>query len=178
MTSYVHPWQVTSLVEYGHCSYCGAAYLPEQPWPRVCPNCGETTWRNPLPVSVLLVPVQFDDGGHDGVIIVRRDIEPARGDLCLPGGFLEWGELWTEGAARELREETGLFASPNEIALFDVQSTGRHVLVFGIVPPRRAGELPVSAPTAESIEWIVAREPIPLAFPTHAAALGKFFADL
>jgi 8-oxo-dGTP diphosphatase len=173
---YVHPWQVTSLIEYGHCSYCGAPYEPDQPWPRVCPNCGETTWRNPLPVSVLLLPVRYDDGGHDGMVIVRRDIEPARGQLCFPGGFLEYGELWTEGAVRELREETSLIATPDEVSLYDVQSTGRHVLVFGIVPPRPAGELPSSVSTAESTEWIVVREPVPLAFPTHGAVLRKFFA--
>ncbi|HEY7177168.1 MAG TPA: NUDIX domain-containing protein [Micromonosporaceae bacterium] len=173
--SFVHPWQVTSLIQHGHCSYCGAAYLPDQPWPRVCPNCGETTWRNPLPVSVLLLPVRYDDGGHDGVVLTRRAIEPALGELNFPGGFLEYGELWSEGAVRELREETGLVASVDEVTLFDVQSTGRHVLVFGIVPPRRVADLPASQPTAESIEWIVVRERTGLAFPSHQAVLDKFF---
>jgi ADP-ribose pyrophosphatase YjhB (NUDIX family) len=175
--NYVHPWQVTSRTEYGHCSYCGAAYAPNQPWPRVCPNCGETTWRNPLPVSVLLQPVHFDDAGQDGVVVVRRDIEPARGELCFPGGFLEYGELWTEGAIRELHEETGLTAEPDDVTLFDVQSTGRHVLVFGILPARPAADMPLSAPTHEATEWIVTREPLVLAFPTHTAVLDKFFAD-
>jgi len=175
--NYVHPWQVTSLVQYGHCSYCGAAYLPDQPWPRTCPNCGETTWRNPLPVSVLLLPIRYDDGGHDGVVVTRRAIEPAYGELCFPGGFLEYGELWPEGAVRELDEETGLVASPDEVTLFDVQSTGRHVLVFGIVPARPATGLPASYPTTEALEWFAVREPIRLAFPSHQAALDKFFAD-
>ena len=173
----MHPWQVTSLIEYGHCSYCGGAYLPDQPWPRVCPQCGETTWRNPLPVAVLLLPVRYDDGGHDGVVLTRRAIQPAWGELCFPGGFLEYGELWPEGAIRELREETGLEATTDEVTLFDVQSTGRHVLVFGIVPARSATDLPPSTPSAEALEWVTTRRNVRLAFPSHQAVLDKFFAD-
>jgi ADP-ribose pyrophosphatase YjhB (NUDIX family) len=170
------PWQVTTLVPNGHCGYCGTAYAPDAPWPRVCSGCGETTWRNPLPVGLVLVPVAFEDGRGPGLIVVRRDIEPARGQLCLPGGFIEFGESWEQGAARELREETGLHADPAEISLFDVLSTGAHVLVFGIVPPRPAASLPMSAPTDESTEWTVLEEAVEVAFPLHTIAIAKFFA--
>ena len=74
-------------------------------------------------------------------------------------------------------EETGLIAEPDDVHVFDVQSTGRHVLVFGILPARPAADLPPSAPTGEATEWIVTREPLVLAFPTHTAVLDKFFAD-
>jgi 8-oxo-dGTP diphosphatase len=170
------PWQVTTLEPNGHCSYCGTAYVSGSAWPRTCTGCGETTWRNPLPVGLLLVPVEFDDGAPRGVVVVRRDIEPSRGELCLPGGFIEYGETWEEGAARELREEAALHADPDEVTLFDVASTGRHVLIFGTVPARAAASLPASAPTDESTEWLVLRKPEDLAFPTHTAAVAKFFA--
>jgi ADP-ribose pyrophosphatase YjhB (NUDIX family) len=140
----------------------------------VCVNCGETTWRNPLPVGVLLVPVRYAEG--DGLVVVRRDIEPARGELCLPGGFIEYGETWMEGAARELREEAGLHADPAEVRLFDVISTGVHVMVFGIVPARDIDDMPESAPTDESTEWIVIRAATELAFPSHTDAAATFFA--
>jgi 8-oxo-dGTP diphosphatase len=167
------PWQVSTLLPHSHCHYCGTAYPPAAAWPKVCGNCGETTWRNPLAVGVLLVPVRFADG--DGLVVVRRDIEPARGELCLPGGFLEYGETWEEGAARELREEAGLHADPAEVTLFDVGSTGRHVMVFGIVPPRHIDDMPESAPTEESTEWIILRSATELAFPLHTDAATKFF---
>jgi 8-oxo-dGTP diphosphatase len=170
------PWQVTTRLPNGHCGYCGSAYGPDSQWPRVCPGCGETTWRNPLPVGLLLVPVEFGDGGGPGLIVVRRDIEPARGELCLPGGFIEFGETWQEGAARELREEAALHADPEEITLFDVASNGRHILIFGIVPPRDAAALPESAPTDESTEWLILREPEVVAFPFHTDAIARFFA--
>jgi len=170
----VQPWQVSTHLPNSHCQYCGTAYA-EDAWPRICTGCGETTWRNPLPVSLLLVPVIPAGGGRPGVVVVRRDIEPARGELCLPGGFLEYGETWQEGAARELREEAALHADPAEITLFDVLSTGRHILVVGVVPARHAADLPPSVATDESTEWLVLERAETLAFPAHTEAVAAFF---
>ncbi|WP_460494602.1 NUDIX domain-containing protein [Dactylosporangium cerinum] len=102
----------------------------------MCASCGETTWRNPLPVAVALLPVETDDGR--GLVLVRRDIEPMRGELALPGGFIELGETWQEGMVRELREETTLLADPADVRLFDVQSTAQgNLIVFGVLPRAR-----------------------------------------
>ncbi|MBC8076948.1 MAG: NUDIX hydrolase, partial [Chloroflexales bacterium] len=62
-----------------HCSYCGAPFAAAAPWPRRCAACGNTSYLNPLPVAVVLVPV----GG--GVLLVRRAIPPQQGTLALPG---------------------------------------------------------------------------------------------
>jgi mutator protein MutT len=42
------------------------------------------------------------------VVLIKRRFEPLAGQWSLPGGSLEVGETLAEGAARELREETGL----------------------------------------------------------------------
>lgn len=42
------------------------------------------------------------------VVLVRRRYEPLAGQWSLPGGTLELGETLETGAAREIREETGL----------------------------------------------------------------------
>ena len=159
-----------------HCSYCGTRYSEGISWPRICTGCGETTWSNPLPVAVVLLPVT-DEDGRTGLVVVRRDIEPFRGEIALPGGFIETGESWTEAAIRELREETGLLAGPEEVSLFDVHSSynGHSLLVFGLLPPRRAETLPPSAPTEEATEWLVLTEPTPLCFPTHTRAMADYF---
>ena len=129
-----------------------------------------------MPVAVVLQPVSYSDG-RTGVVIVRRDIEPFRGDIALPGGFIETGESWREAAVRELQEETGLTAEPGEVTLFDVHSSynGGTLLVFGLLPPRPAESLPPSAPTEEVSEWMVLTEAARLCFPTHTAALADFF---
>jgi 8-oxo-dGTP diphosphatase len=163
-------------MQHDHCSYCGARYPDGLAWPRTCTGCAETTWSNPLPVAVVLVPISHADGRH-GLVVVRRDIEPCRGEIALPGGFIETGESWQEAAARELVEETGLPAQPDEVSLFDVRSSyrGFSLMVFGIVPPRRVEALPPSAPTEESQEWLVLTGPAELAFPTHTEAMAAFF---
>src|SRR5579884_1067704 len=103
-------------VKNAHCSWCGAAFAAEQPWPRTCLVCTSVSYLNPAPVVALLLPVD------DGVLCVRRGIPPAVGQLALPGGFLDVHESWQQGAARELFEETGLRVDAAEVELFDVLS--------------------------------------------------------
>ena len=163
-------------MQHSHCSYCGTTYPVDSPWPRLCATCGETTWRNPLPVAVALLPVDTDEGR--GLVVVRRDIEPARGELSLPGGFIELGEAWREAAVRELREETTILADPGEVTLFDVHSTpGGTLLVFGLLPPRPKTDLPPSTPTEESTEYLIRTTAEQLAFSTHTQAMADYFAS-
>ena len=162
-------------MQHAHCSYCGTRWPEGLGWPRTCASCGETTWSNPLPVAVIMLPVSYRDG-RTGVVVVRRDIEPFRGEIALPGGFIETGESWREAAVRELQEETGLVARAEDVGLFDVHSSynGYTLMVFGVLPPRPAESLPPSAPTEEATEWLVVTEPTPLCFPTHTSALAAF----
>ena len=165
-------------MRHSHCSYCGARYPAEARWPRTCVVCGETTWHNPLPVAVAMLPVICPDGAR-GLVTVRRGIEPGYGQLGLPGGFMEVGESWQEAAVRELREETGIEAAPGDVRLFDVHSTptGHTVQIFGILPARTAAELPPVTPTEEVLEWLVVTEPRELVFSTHTLAMASYFAS-
>ncbi|MCK9903764.1 NUDIX hydrolase [Parafrankia colletiae] len=161
------------------CSSCGTRYQPDAVWPRVCAACGDTTWRNPLPVAVVLLPVAEPDGGR-GLVVVRRDIDPGRGELALPGGFMEVGETWQEAAVRELREETGIPAPAGDVRLFDVHSgnDGGFVLVFGLLPVRSRAELPPVVRTEEAAEWLVLTRPHRLVFPTHTDAMASYFVQV
>ncbi|WP_433533821.1 NUDIX domain-containing protein [Micromonospora sp. CA-249363] len=157
---------------YSHCSYCGAAYPAAAGWPRVCAVCGETVWRNPLPVAVAVLPVRTAAGL--GVVVVRRAIEPARGLLALPGGFIEYGEEWSDALVRELWEETGLVANAGDARLLAVWGApqGGTMMIFGVLPERAAEDLPPSQPTEEATEWLVLTEPVQLAFSTHTRVLA------
>ncbi|GLZ39570.1 NUDIX domain-containing protein [Actinokineospora sp. NBRC 105648] len=158
------------MTKNSHCSYCGTPYPPDLAWPRRCAECGQTTYVNPVPVAVLLLPV---DGG---LLVVRRDVEPRRGQLALPGGFIDLGESWQEAAARELREEAGIEQDPAEITLFDARSApDGTLLVFGLAPPTTSAVLPPSRPTDETTGWELVTGPVSLAFPLHTTVVASYF---
>ncbi|MFC7640695.1 NUDIX domain-containing protein [Streptosporangium lutulentum] len=128
-------------IKNSHCSFCGTAFAPGLPWPRTCSACGNTGYLNPLPVAVMVLPV------GDGLLVVRRDVEPHRGGLALPGGFIDLGESWQQAAVRELREETGVVVDADEVRLFDVHSApDGTVLIFALGPPTDPAALPRSRP--------------------------------
>src|SRR5262249_55827978 len=156
--------------KHAHCSWCGAAYAPEQPWPRTCAACSRVSYLNPVPVAVLLLPVDY------GLLCVRRGIPPGVGRLALPGGFLDVHETWQEGAVRELFEETGLRVDAAEVEPFDVLSPRGEglLLVFGLARPRRAADLAPFTPNEEVTELAVVREAVELAFPLHTEVLRRF----
>lgn len=114
-----------------HCHHCGARYEDASSWPRICGACDAMTWRNPLPVAVLCVPVI--DVGRRGLLLIDRDLSPQ--GIALPGGFVEHGEDWRQAAVRELDEETGLPASADEVQIIDTLSTpdGATLLTFGLL---------------------------------------------
>lgn len=163
-------------VKDSFCSYCGSQFSPDQAWPRTCATCQQTTYRNPIPVSVLLAPVIED--GRIGVLAVRRNIEPHKGKLALPGGFVEFDESWQAAAAREAQEEANVVIDPQTIREFLVRSAPDHtIIIVGRTSPLPAASLPPFYPTQEATERVILHAPVELAFPLHSAALRQFFAS-
>jgi ADP-ribose pyrophosphatase YjhB (NUDIX family) len=157
---------------HSHCSFCGLRFGDDLPWPRTCTGCANTTYLNPLPVAVALVPVR---GG--GLITVRRGIEPRKGQLALPGGYINLGEGWQQAAARELLEETGVRVDPEGIEDFRVRSApDGTLLVFGLAREVVAEDLAVFQPSEEAAELVVLRAADELAFPLHTDVVKEYFA--
>lgn len=153
---------------HAHCSFCGAAFAPDAPWPRRCAACGNVTYRNPAPVAVAVQPVGA------GLLVVRRGIPPAYGRPALPGGYIDVGESWQAAVVRELREETGVEADPATVTLFDVHSApDGTVLVFGLLPPVAAP--PPAFANDESLGHHVLTGPAELGFPLHTLVADRFF---
>ncbi|MBP7999641.1 MAG: NUDIX domain-containing protein [Chloroflexi bacterium] len=152
-----------------YCSFCGSRFVEEMSWPRTCVHCQQISYKNPLPVAVLLLPVEA------GVLAVRRAIEPRLGQLALPGGYIEVGESWQAAAARELREEAGITIDPSTITEYRVRSApDGTVLIFGLAPRYRLADLPPFTPTPECSEWVILTLPALLAFPLHTEVVTQF----
>ena len=160
-------------VKNSHCTYCGQAFEADQSWPRTCASCGSTSFLNPVPVTVILVPID------DGVLVVRRNIEPKRGWLALPGGYINYGESWQVAGAREVFEETGLMIEPDHIREFRVRSApDSTLLIFGLAKPIGRGALLPFVPNEETLEIKVITAPEELAFSLHTEVLRDYFDQL
>lgn len=160
--------------KHAFCGACGEKFVPtDQSFPRRCDRCDMVTYVNPTPVAVLLLPV------GDGLLAIRRSIEPQRGGLALPGGFIDIGESWQAAAVRELREETGIVAAANSVRLFAVHSApDGTLLVFSSAPSIDADDaLRTFVATSETEELTVVRGPTELAFPLHTKVVDDWFRD-
>jgi 8-oxo-dGTP diphosphatase len=136
-------------------------------------DCGEVFYHNPLPAAAALV---LDDQRR--VLLVRRGIEPNKGEWCLPIGFAETGETIAEAALRELHEETGLFG--RTLRLIDADSwTGPFygdLLVVTFEVEKVAGtETP--GDDADKVDYFAIDRLPPLAFPSNEKAI-RLCADL
>ena len=153
-----------------HCSFCGAEFSPPAAWPRKCRACGNTTYRNPIPVVVVLLPTA------GGLVGIRRRIEPERGGIALPGGYLDWGESWQVGASRELREETGIEIAPADLRLYDVLTApDGTIVIFGLAARGVDGKVPAHA-SAETLEVVVIDRMTELCFALHRQVTARYFA--
>ena len=118
-----------------YCSNCGNLNSIQHVEGRnrsVCTSCGTIHYENPLPAATVI-------GTRNGeLLLVKRAEPPAVGEWCLPGGFIEKGEMPLQAARRELQEETGL--SAKGLSFFD----------FCPFPSGLSGEVMLMAYTAAS----------------------------
>ncbi|MFE2326111.1 NUDIX domain-containing protein [Streptomyces sp. NPDC059385] len=113
--------------------------------------------------------------GH--VLLIERGWDPFKGQWALPGGHVDPGETARAAAARELAEEAGVHAAPEELHQLGVwdepnrDPRGRYVTVayhLEVLPglPIEAGDDATNAQW-----WPLATLPYPLAFD-HADILA------
>lgn len=99
-------------VEPDHCHRCGAALGTrvfegrEHPW---CGECDLVLSRHPVPGVHVVV---HDD---EEVLVLDEPIPQHEGVLSLPGGHARPDEGPREAVVRELAEETGLRADPDDL---------------------------------------------------------------
>ena len=129
---------------YRFCPMCGAFLGPpaEGGIEQDCLACGTAFYHNAKPCAGAFVV-------RDGqVMLVRRGIGPYKGYWDIPGGFLSPDEHPEAGAAREVREETGLNVRITDLVGIFVDTYGegaseytlniyyRAEIINGIAEPR------------------------------------------
>ena len=94
---------------YRFCPVCASALEPRvlmvtEPKRLVCTNpaCGFIFYLDPKIAVGTIIRM------NDGIVLVRRAIEPGYGKWVFPGGYVDRGEEITLAAIREAREESGL----------------------------------------------------------------------
>ena len=91
--------------EFNYCQRCGERleekHIEGMARPH-CPACGYVVFLDPKVAAVALVV----DG--DGLVMVRRGVEPQYGKWAFPSGYVDRGEVVEAAAIREVKEETGL----------------------------------------------------------------------
>ena len=94
----MHPLEI-----FKFCPKCGGGrFQINSSRSKKCDDCGFEYYKNPI-VGVCVAV--FDN--MDRMLCIRRDNEPGRGMLGLPGGFTEFDETLEQTAVREVVEETG-----------------------------------------------------------------------
>lgn len=107
--------------------------------------------------KVAVIAVVVDD---DRVLLVRRKKEPDAGLWGYPGGHVDLGETALDAAARELREETGVIATPvsylTNLDIITRDNAGvvqHHFLLAAVLCSFESGT-PLAADDVSDARWI------------------------
>lgn len=153
-----------------HCINCGQVHEQES-YPKKCNHCQTEIYKNPIPVAVVVVPV------NEGILVIQRNIPPHVGGWAFPGGFVDEGETVFEAAKRELKEEVGIDYQ-GEFSILSIESTPNraNLLIFlkatqGLSPK----DLEQFTPNSEVQAVKVIKKYEDLCFPLHSLTLHKIF---
>ena len=134
-----------------------------------CSRCGKIYYENPTPVVAVIAR---DDKGK--ILLIKRKIEPCKGEWALPSGFMEIEESPIEAALRELTEETGLKGKSKKlIGVYPNNSEIHGYLVTIIYEVEILGGKLCAGDDAEETEFFAVNQLPPLAFQSHREALRE-----
>jgi len=166
-----------TLGTFRFCPLCAVPLTPHADGRRRrlgCSTCGYIYYHNPVPAAGGVV---LRDGR---VCLVRRSVQPRRGDWTLPAGFIEYDESPNACAEREIAEETGLRVTTGAVfGVYDGFDDPRHHAVLILYRMQETEERPlVAGDDADRAEFFAAHEiPANIAFHAHRCALRDLYGD-
>lgn len=131
------------------------------------------SFSNPVPVAVAIVPYK------NKLIGIRRGIEPRKGQIAFPGGYINSGETFQQALSRELLEETGISVSSDLWDVFHIGDSlqSNRLLVFGLFKGE-IEKVDFNFKTDEAEEVLLIDSETKLAFPLHEDVKNKFISSV
>jgi 8-oxo-dGTP diphosphatase len=158
---------------YKFCPQCGGRLekrlvKPREPHRLVCTACGFIFYIDPKLSVIAVIPIE------QGVVMVRRAINPGYGLWVVPGGFVDMGEVVEDAVVRETQEETFLTVRP--IRLLNIYSYPDHrTIIAAYVTEYVSGELGAGDETLEARVFGLKEIPWPrIAFSSTKEALREY----
>src|SRR3954447_26395381 len=135
---------------------------------RVCVECRRIHYVDP---KVAVGVTVFRD---DGLLLVRRVMEPGRGKWALPGGWVDVGQDPREAAAREAMEEAGVTVEVGAVVDVFLNPPDDGGALFLLYAARWVDGEPVAGDDADAAGFFRRDALPPLAFASTAAAVARW----
>lgn len=159
------------------CPYCGQRLVFRNIDGRTrgfCYDCNRVIYENPVPATAAVVL-----NSDRQVLLVKRGVEPKKGEWCLPGGFIELDETPEQACLRELKEETNLNAEIDWLLGVFIGSSSiyKSVLIVGFLVKNIEGQAE-AGDDSEAVRFFSLEDMPPLAFRSHRQVLERALIDL
>ena len=126
-----------------------------------------------MPIATVAAIIKNDEGK---ILLTRRNVEPFRGQWCLPGGHIDANETVKTAVIREVKEETGLDFTPKFITYLDeiAPEHNWHAVVM-VFDGKGTGKIITQESEVTDVRWFSLQEArsLPLAF-THNEILDEY----
>ncbi len=138
---------------------------------QACPACGYIVYRNPVPVALVLVEREGK------LLLLLRRHAPLANYWAPPAGYVEIDESLEEGAAREVREETGLQVSVNQLSkVYSRANVGVFLIAFRA--SLIGGKLTPAEDEVLQIKWFAPQEIPRQSPPTNGTLMDTVFYEV
>ena len=98
------------LEKFIYCPICGSKhFVVDTVSSKKCEDCGFIFYMTQSTATAAFILNEKNE-----LLVERRGVDPGKGTLDLPGGFVNLNETAEEGLKREIEEETGLKISSVE----------------------------------------------------------------